>query len=104
MMSRIASCYMVHDDNYYLAESIASFRSAGEVFAFVSRVPWHDQPGDWEGAAEIARGAGAELVLGDWTSELEHRKAAFAWLGSRVGLHVYEGLRHSREPKARLTR
>jgi len=38
-MNRISLCYCVHDDSYFLAESIASFRAAGEIFVFVSRLP-----------------------------------------------------------------
>src|SRR5579862_7885021 len=78
--SKLAVAYILHDDAWYLADSIESFRTAGPVYAFVSRVPWHDQPGDWEHAAEVARQAGAEVVLGEWRSELEHRLAAFAYI------------------------
>jgi hypothetical protein len=51
---------VLHDDVAHLAESIGSFAPAGPVFAFVSRVPWQGEAGDWEAAAEIARSAGAE--------------------------------------------
>ncbi len=53
---------------------------AGPSVCFVSRTPWHDEPGDWESAADGARAAGAQVVLGDWRSEVEHRLAAQAWL------------------------
>src|SRR5579862_5122928 len=76
----LAVAYILHDDAWYLPDSIASSRGAGPVFAFVSKVPWHDQPGDWEHAAEVARQAGAEVVLGEWRSEVEHRLAAFAYI------------------------
>src|SRR5579862_492062 len=69
--SRVAVAYILHDDAWYLADSIASFRKAGPVFAFISRTPCHDAPGDWEHAAEVAREAGAEVVLGEWRSEPE---------------------------------
>ena len=59
------------------------------MFAFVSRAPWHDLPGDWEGAAEIARQAGAEVIAGDWTSELAQRQAAFAELARRGCTHAF---------------
>jgi hypothetical protein len=67
-MMTIPTSYILHDDAYYIAESIASFQAVGKAIAFVSRVPWNDQPGDWESAAETAKSAGAEVVLGDWTS------------------------------------
>src|SRR5258708_6123849 len=85
----IGACYILHDDDYYLAESIASFQSAGKAIVFVSCVPWNDQPGDWESAAETARSAGAEVVLGDWTSELSHRQAAFQWLVEKGYTHAF---------------
>lgn len=84
-----AVCYILHDDAYYLAESIASFKGAGDVLAFVSRVPWHDRPGDWESAAGVARDAGAEVIAGDWTSELAQREAAFLELFKRGYTHAF---------------
>ena len=41
------------------------------MFAFVSRIPWHDTPGDWQTAAQVAEGA--TVVLSEWHSELKHR-------------------------------
>ena len=87
-MLRVATAFILHDDAYYLAPSIQSFQEAGEVFAFVSRVPWHDQPGDWEAAAQIAQEAGAEVVLGDWRSELEHRQFALSYLREKGYTHT----------------
>src|SRR5437588_685656 len=79
-LSRIAVCYILHDDASYLAASIASFKPAGDVFAFVSKLPWNGEPGDWERAERVARDAGAEVVVGEWATELEHRQAALAYL------------------------
>jgi GT2 family glycosyltransferase len=84
----IAVCYVVHDDAYYLAESIASFKSAGDVFVFVSRLPWSGEPGDWEATAQIARDAGAEVILGDWAPEDTHRQAAIEELRQRGYHHL----------------
>src|SRR5579862_8627864 len=80
---RIGVAYILHDDAWYLSDSIGSFREAGSVFAFVSKTPWHDASGDWEHAAEVAREAGAEVLLGEWRSELEHRLAVQAALLER---------------------
>jgi hypothetical protein len=38
-MTQTKFCHYVHDNSYYLAASIAAFRAAGEVFAFISRLP-----------------------------------------------------------------
>src|SRR5205823_1941385 len=84
----LAVCFITHDDAYYLAESITSFAHGGEVFVLVSRVPWHDQPGDWEKAETVAREAGAEVVLGEWRSELEHRQAACEYLLKKGFTHA----------------
>ncbi len=74
--AKLCVALILHDDAYYLAEAIKSFAGAGPVFAFVSRVPWNSTEGEWEAAALAAREAGAEVVVGDWPSELEHRQAA----------------------------
>jgi len=76
----LCSSLVLHDDRAFLARAVASAREAGPVFAFVSRVPWHGAAGDWEQAARIAEEAGAEVVLGDWPSEEEHRRFALAYL------------------------
>ena len=93
-------CYILHDDASYLAASIHSFQAAGKVFAFISRVPWHDQPGDWQTAAQIAQDAGAEVVLGEWRSELEHRQFALAY-SARAGLHPRPHSRRRRDHRTR---
>ena len=80
--------YILHDDTSYFAQSIHSFREAGEVFAFVSRVPWHAAPGDWQAAAQVAEAAGAIVVLGEWRSELEHRQFALAYLRDKGYTHA----------------
>ena len=87
-MVKIAISYVVHDDAYYLAESIRSFCRAGDVFVFISRLPWNDQPGDWEAAAEVARNAGAEVIVGDWDFEPDHRQAAWAHLREQGYTHA----------------
>ena len=87
-MAKLAVCYIVHDDACYLAPSIGSFAEAGDVFVFVSRVPWHDQPGNWEAAAQNATDAGALVIVDDWTSELAHRQAARQELLARGYTHA----------------
>ena|GEM_PF-4535035 len=54
------------------------------MYVFVSCLPWHGEAGDWEQAARIAEEAGAEVVLGDWASEEEHRRFALGHMGPRV--------------------
>lgn len=84
----VAVAYILHDDSAFLDMSIRSFTSAGPGFAFVNRVPWHGDSEDWEQSAEIAEAAGAEVVFGDWRSELEHRQAALAYLTERGFTHA----------------
>ncbi|MBS1714934.1 MAG: glycosyltransferase [Armatimonadetes bacterium] len=68
--------YCVHDDRYYLEEAIGSFKGAGPVYAFVSRIPWHGALGDWQAAGQAAVKAGATVVEGEWPDEDSHRRAA----------------------------
>lgn len=49
----------------------------------MNRIPWHCEPGDWEETARIAEAACAEVILGEWRDELEHRQAAYAHLTER---------------------
>jgi GT2 family glycosyltransferase/tetratricopeptide (TPR) repeat protein len=72
---KVVAAYHLHDDNTYLKQSIESLIGV-PVLAFISRVPWNGTPGDWEETVEVAKGAGAEVVIGDWHSEDEHRRAA----------------------------
>ncbi len=89
MSTKTAVSYIVHDDNYYLVPSIASFREGGDVFVFVSRIPWHEQPGDWQHTVQIAEEAGATVVLGDWASELGHSQATRDYLLDHGYTHTF---------------
>jgi len=80
MPVHIAVAYVIHDDHWFLAHSIRSFSAAGDVFVFASSVPWNGQPGDWRRCVEIAEGEGATVIVGEWSTELEHRSYALEWL------------------------
>jgi YD repeat-containing protein len=82
-MKGLASCICAHDDFYFLASSIASVVEAGPVICYVSRLAWNGSVGDWEKTAEVAKHAGAEVVLGDWPDESVHRQAALAEMRMR---------------------
>lgn len=69
----LPSCLCLHDDRWFVEASVRSFLPAGPVTALVSRTAWDGSPGEWERCAEAAERAGAEVLLGDWTSEAEHR-------------------------------
>lgn len=87
--TKVALAYCVHDDSAFLAASIRSFQTAGgEMVAFVSRVPWSGEPGDWEGAVRIVEAAGGTAVLGDWPDESEHRRAALEHLRAQGFSHA----------------
>jgi hypothetical protein len=83
-----AACYILHDDCTSLSSSILGFEGLFSVFVLIGRVPWHGTPGDWPETARIAEAAGAEVILGEWTSELEHRQAAIAHLLERGFTHA----------------
>ncbi|MCH7903466.1 MAG: glycosyltransferase [Armatimonadetes bacterium] len=84
----VAAVYRLHADSAFLADSIAALEGRVPVFVFVSRLSRCGEPGDWEEAAAIAAGAGAEVIEGEWVSEDEHKRAAIAELKSRGYSHA----------------
>ena len=86
---RIATAVCVHDDHWFLKDSLESFAEAGPAFVFVSSLPWHGEAGDWERAASAATEAGAEVVLGEWPAEILHRQGARQWLIDRGFTHAF---------------
>lgn len=79
----IPSTICVHDDHWYLGLTIQSFLPAGPVTVFVSRCAWDGSVGDYETTVKVAEDEGAEVVLGDWSSESEHRTAALNEMAAR---------------------
>jgi len=71
---RLASCFCCHDDHWFLEASIRSFLKAGPVIVFVSRIAWDGSVGDYQKCVQAAEKAGAEVVLGEWGSEADHRR------------------------------
>jgi len=59
-----------------LDRSIRSAAPLGPVHVFVSRSPWHGDPGDWRAAVRCAQGAGANIRIGDWPDKGHHWNAA----------------------------
>jgi hypothetical protein len=80
MTATIGVAICVHDDHWFLAESIASFQAAGPVIAFISRKAWDNSEGDWKRSRDIAKKSGATVVEGEWLSEAQHRAAALEHL------------------------
>ncbi|MCW5944047.1 MAG: glycosyltransferase [Fimbriimonadaceae bacterium] len=71
--------YVAHDDQWYLAQSIESFATAGRVVVFVSSRPWSGSAGPYQRVIEVARTAGADIIQGEWAEEGAHRKHALAY-------------------------
>lgn len=82
-MHPVPVLYCCHDDHWFLRPSIRSFKTAGPVICFVSRVAWDGSAGDWEKCAQIAEDEGAEVIFGEWGNETEHRRHAQDLLRSR---------------------
>ena len=81
--SKVGISYCLHDDYWFLNASLYPFRVAGPVTVFVSRTAWDGTDGCWERCAEVATKAGAEVVLGDWPDESQHRAFALAQMKER---------------------
>lgn len=75
----LPSLICIHDDWLYLPAAIRAASAQGPVHVFVSRLPWHGEPGDWEEAKRQSEQAGAEVHLGEWGDEASHRAAALAF-------------------------
>jgi hypothetical protein len=85
---QVAACYCVHDDHWFLHNSIRQCGRYVPVVVFVSRLAWNGSTGDWERAAEAAESAGAEVVIGEWPGESEHRGFALAEMKRRGHGHI----------------
>jgi GT2 family glycosyltransferase/tetratricopeptide (TPR) repeat protein len=66
----------LHDDWWFVRKTIDASRHFGPVLAVVSRRAWSGESGNWEKVVEVAQQAGAEVILGDWTNETDHRREA----------------------------
>jgi hypothetical protein len=67
----------LHDDWWFVQESIKVTKKTGPCIAFVSRTSWNGTTGNWERVVEEANAAGAEVILGDWDNETDHRREAY---------------------------
>lgn len=104
---KIVTALISHDDAFYLAETIrcleqfvstasiatssdseSSSQSPLSLFLFLSRLPWHSKPGDWQSVAEAAESLGLTTIVGDWSNELAQRQAAIEHLKSLGFTHA----------------
>src|SRR6266545_2883526 len=89
MTTRVCTCCILHDDSYYLRESIGRIGSTAPVHCFVSTVAWHACSGRWKDAVQLLRELGANVVMGEWHSEIEHRCATQEWLLEQGFTHAF---------------
>ncbi len=67
----------LHDDWWFVGKSIEAAKKFGPVLAFISRTSWNGTTGNWEQVTKEAEQAGAEVILGDWDNETDHRRHAY---------------------------
>lgn len=67
----------MHDDWWFVGKSIEAAKKFGPVLAFISRTSWNGTTGNWEQVTKEAEQAGAEVILGDWDNETDHRRHAY---------------------------
>ena len=72
----VVAIFHLHDDNSYLSFAIESVKGHCPIKAFVSKVSWNNDHGDWQETVRVCEEAGVEVILGEWSSENEHRRAA----------------------------
>ncbi|MCE9558044.1 MAG: glycosyltransferase [Armatimonadetes bacterium] len=83
----VAVAFLVHDDIEFFEAAAESFRGAGELFAFVSRVSWNADQGDYKATIALAEKLRLTVIEGDWTDEGIHRREAYALLKERGFTH-----------------
>lgn len=71
---RVCTTFCLHEDAFFLRESLNALKSLYSV-ALVSEHPWSGLAGDWQASVQVAKACGAEVIVGSWTSELEHRRS-----------------------------
>lgn len=86
---RVATLYCLHDDHWYLPQSIQSFSGAGKIYAFISQRAWDGSAGDWQRTATLAEQQGVEVILGDWPNEELHRQSAIEAMRERGFTYVF---------------
>ncbi len=79
-LSKICTLIHVHDDHWFLGQTIEAWSAYGDVFCFVSRVAWDGTVGDWEKSRECAQSAGAQVIEGEWLSEDEQRTFGYQYV------------------------
>ncbi|HLO97997.1 MAG TPA: glycosyltransferase [Fimbriimonas sp.] len=73
----------LHDDWWFVSKAIEATKPFGPVLAFISRTSWNATAGDWQKVKDEAEKAGAEVILGDWSNETEHRREAYKTVRER---------------------
>lgn len=71
-----ATCWCVCDDHHWLDLSISSFSGLGQPVLVVSDTAWDGTAADNAKVIEIASQTNAKVVLGTWSNESDHRRAA----------------------------
>ncbi|MBC8066378.1 MAG: glycosyltransferase [Chlorobia bacterium] len=89
-MGRAKLCVLscLHDDYWFVEKALNACITAGPILAFVNQNAWNGQAGSWQKCADIAQGVGAEVVLGEWEDESEHRRFALVEAKRRDFTHA----------------
>lgn len=80
MKQTVAVGSVVHDDHAFMSLVLEAFPANIPRYVFISKVPWSGEVGDWETAVEICKACNAEAVIGEWSNESDHRRAAYEYL------------------------
>lgn len=86
--ARLATLLCLHDDHWFLPVVLKAIVGRLDLIAFISRIPWHGEPGNWERCVEVAQSSGAKVRLGDWGSEEVHRRSAMVELEGEGYTHA----------------
>lgn len=80
-MQKIAVCAICYNESQYISAFIRQWQGfVDKVVVLVSSLPWNGTPSEYDGTADIAKRAGAEVIIGFWENEAAQRNWGLAYL------------------------
>lgn len=78
---RVAVCTIAYNEAEHIERCINQFKPWGlRHVVLVSTKPWNGTPTEYDGTVQIAERAGAEVIVGYWSTEAEQRNYGLAML------------------------
>jgi glycosyltransferase involved in cell wall biosynthesis len=80
-MAKLAICTVAYNESEYIEKCIEKWKGkVDKHLVLVSTRPWNGEPQEYDGTAELAKKAGAEVIIRYWRTEAEQRNWGLAYL------------------------